>query len=1210
MKDKLENLFIKIKENKSKEFRIILGVFVLFIFIFIVYSLSNSTYINRLFANIDKLTTDTFKDDNFYNCVVDAYNNANPDNKKDELSADDLAGITSLSCPYKNITNTSGLEKMTSLTYLDLFGNSISSIDLSQNTALTSIRLDNNLLYSIPTMEIGDTYTIENNIVLPENKNVTYTIENPTIAKIEGGVITALENGITNLIVDTGFSDGVISTNIIVGDPTFVFEDSSFNACVVDTYNNKKGTSKTYDEGLSINELASIEELSCSSNYSIKSTDGIENLTNLTSISIDSSNSLENIDLSNNKEIKKINLFLLMSLKKLDVSGLEKLEEIDCYSCQFNNIDLSTNKKLKILNLRGSVLNDIDLSNNKLLEELNLSYGTVGLTNNISEIDLSNNVNLKHLNLDGNGLSSLDLSNNINLKSLFIGNSQDTEHPNTLIPDFNIKDLMFVGDKFKLDTSNINIVPPKGWEFNYSLDNESLFDVNDNEITARESGYSNLSVKMGDIEIYTKNIKVTDLRLSSSSYEINNDEKYINIKDHGELNVNGDTVTVGESILNDIYVESDTYFEKRIQDNKLQLIYNGDYDNPVKEYSIIGYRINNEMLQKSYDYSTGGYKIFMGAKEFDLEKDLLIPTGCKAEEIEEKDENNLIDYSIVISDKNNNKIKPIRLLKVSSDYDLDNAYSQDNNGYYIYTKTGNIDINKFTLSKGLKINSNDWGTQYFADDEGNTYANIYPVYIQENSNYKIIDDSVYFGLIDTDSTSNFNIIVTNGRFKKDGNKFNIYAGYDEKENEVAVASYNIIGLEFNFNYYNDEDSEEYYGFSPEYSFESNSLYLGVHPFDAQIITKDTSKDENISYSKDISYNITTSDNILEIKYKKNIIDKIKIINVYLPEKLKVIYDKTNVMDSNELVICSYGNFDRKLINNITNMDQIDKNKINIINGEIKYIIEEEDGEQLVIYPLSDNESYRNENIERIPILNIYSDNYDLTKDYIYLGTKEFENDINLEIYGEKYTTKDLEDSKSFLLNDESIKIRREEKCSDDKKCTSPLLILEITSWDFVKVSSSKYNMDSDVIKLKNDEEFDLSNIKVVNGVAELKDGELLIKYKDSVAKRIKIEGGKSKTTTTTTTKKQGIINKIFRKTATVKKGSTITVKKSTITTKKQITTRKNTTTNVVSKTNNLTNKKTNKMIIYQDNILLTLSLLLMISLVICLAVMYRKRKNN
>ena len=1046
--------------------------------------------------------------------------------------------------------------------------------------------IDDNFLY-INDKYNSYTYSIWRLIKISSDK---YDINGDTI-NINGTNLDLSKISVTNATLKVEdnkllvmYKDEVVKRFKLEGLRT-VFEDSNFNACVVDTYNNKNGTSKSYTDGLTDEELASITELSCSSSYSIKSTEGIEKLTNLTNISIDSSYELKNINLIKNKKIKKINLYLLMSLKDLNINGLEKLEEIYCYSCQFNNIDLSTNKNLKKLKLQGSFLNNIDLSNNKLLEALDLSSGTVGLTNNISEIDLSNNVNLKHLNLDGNGLSYLDLSNNVNLKNLYVGNSQNTSHPNTLIPDFNIKDLMFVGNKFKLDTSGINIVSPKGWEFSYSLDNENIFDINDDLITAKLSGTSNLFIKMGDITIDTKSIRVSPLNISGN-YNVNNDAKYINVKDSDALNSDGSINT--DVLLNNINVNSDVNIEKNIENNKLILKYNGD---TVAEYNIIGYRVINDKLQKYNDSSTGGYKIYMGTKQFDLANDLLL-LNCYAEE----ENDNLVIYD---NNKKENVLESIRLLKISSDYyDLDAVYSENDNAYYIYVKDGSLDLNKIQLSTGLTINNDDWRITIKDDPTYgyDTYSYIYPVSLSQSSEYKIIDDAIYIGLTHEDRSHW--IGVNHGNAQKNGDKYDIYTN-----NGVKVATYNIVGLETNYVSYDSED------LGYQYDFNRSSLLLMSDPFNPLQITSKINAETEYS----------TDTGILKVFYNKKLIDEIKIINVYIPEKYKIV--------SGALYLRA-DKFKESLINNITSVNDINKDKINIINAKGIYVNEEEEDhgeiyreERIRIYSL-DDEDY-DESIGDLEIINVLSNKYDLSNDYIYLGTDEFENDIRLMVGGEEMSTEDLIEENFFKITDDTVELWiSDEVCPDNGECYMEYAFM-IDSWTKVKASSNKYDLSGDTITLKDDEVLDLNSITIKNGTIILEGDTLVIKCNDKIVKEIKVKGGKKVTTkpsttsdnkittknnvTTTNKTTQKRIGNIFdrlRKRTTTKKVTT--TKKSTIKIIKRTTSNK---TIIATTKNNVDINSKESRLFKKTGTKVLISLLVLLGILLS-GILYYIKKNN
>ena len=114
--------------------------------IFIDQAFFKPTVINSFIATkiYSSPANSYFTDENFYKCVVDAYNKENNTSLPytTSLSDSQLGSIKGISCHgyYKSdeekIKNTSGLEKLTALTYLAVGYNKLTSIDVSNNTSL------------------------------------------------------------------------------------------------------------------------------------------------------------------------------------------------------------------------------------------------------------------------------------------------------------------------------------------------------------------------------------------------------------------------------------------------------------------------------------------------------------------------------------------------------------------------------------------------------------------------------------------------------------------------------------------------------------------------------------------------------------------------------------------------------------------------------------------------------------------------------------------------------------------------------------------------------------------------------------------------------------------------------------------------------------------------------------------------------------------
>ena len=376
-------------------------------------------------------------------------------------------------------------------------------------------------------------------------------------------------------------------------------------------------------------------------------------------------------------------------------------------------------------------------------------------------------------------------------------------------------------------------------------------------------------------------------------------------------------------------------------------------------------------------------------------------------------------------------------------------------------------------------------------------------------------------------------------------------------------------------------------------------------------------------TKNCTVELSANKDLLTIKYGDVIVYEVKALSVYLPNDFKPV--KVDPDDAYYLINIRSSKLDNSLINNATNINDLDKNKINVINARMKYKKQtyEEDGneyteETLRLYPLTEDEA-----MSDIDILNIYSDNYDINNNYIYLGANKLKNDITIKVNGEEIPKEDMNEFIKFELTDNAFEMWYINKEYDDDSCDVSYCA-KIDSWDLIKVSSDKYDMSGDTINL-GDEDIDLSKINVNNATLKKVDNKLLIMYGDEVVKEFKLEDDKKTTTTTkkndekittttkttkeevkttTTKKKVNIIDKIFGN------KETTTVKKEETTTKKNIF-RKSTTTKVENSSGNVTsnNKNSFKKLVTGSNLLILLLSVIDIALIIYIIVYKNKNKE-
>ena len=140
-----------------------------------------------------KPANESFKDDNLYRCIIDAYNDIKDETKEYSyaLTSEELKEITILDCSkYSgNINSLTGLNNLTSLTSLDLSGNEFIGGEL---------KLTNN------------SSKLVSNLNLPSSLSITnkeYAIGNSKVVKIENDIAYPLESGSTYIIM-TGTVSG------------------------------------------------------------------------------------------------------------------------------------------------------------------------------------------------------------------------------------------------------------------------------------------------------------------------------------------------------------------------------------------------------------------------------------------------------------------------------------------------------------------------------------------------------------------------------------------------------------------------------------------------------------------------------------------------------------------------------------------------------------------------------------------------------------------------------------------------------------------------------------------------------------------------------------------------------------------------------------------------------------------------------------------
>ena len=218
---------------------------------------------------------------------------------------------------------------------------------------------------------------------------------------------------------------------------------------------------KNGDNRFSPSEIANAKWITCD-NKEISNLKGIQFFTNIWLLECyyDNLTTIETIDLSNNKNLSKINC-IYNKLEELDVSELPLLKEFYCDGNKLQSIDVSENKKLKDFSCKENSLGTLNVSQNTELERLVCGH------NNLTELDVSENKKLKKLWCYENKLSNLDLGNQTELEVLSCGTnplsvldvSANTKLKELYVSKTNLTELNVSANTNlkKLDVSNTNL---------------------------------------------------------------------------------------------------------------------------------------------------------------------------------------------------------------------------------------------------------------------------------------------------------------------------------------------------------------------------------------------------------------------------------------------------------------------------------------------------------------------------------------------------------------------------------------------------------------------------------------------------------------------------------------------------------------------------------------------------------------------------------
>ena len=290
--------------------------------------------------DVIEISEENFPDENFR-----AYVGGEAIDKDEDgyLSDEEISGVTTITVSYHEISDLKGIEFFTALTELDCSYNQLSSLNVSNNTALTRLYCYCNRIRGT------DMTKLVNN--LPETEKGTlwvyYIDDSPAGNMMTTKQVKIAKEKNWNVVMwDDDYEDfipyeGETLDGIEISEANF--PDDNFRE-----YVGSKTIDKDEDGYLSDEEIEAMTEIDVM-HMDIEDLTGIGYFT-----------ALKTLYAGGNK------------LTELDLSKNTALDYLDCSDNQLTELDLGENTALTTLYCGGNQLTELDLRNNTKLESVNI----------------------------------------------------------------------------------------------------------------------------------------------------------------------------------------------------------------------------------------------------------------------------------------------------------------------------------------------------------------------------------------------------------------------------------------------------------------------------------------------------------------------------------------------------------------------------------------------------------------------------------------------------------------------------------------------------------------------------------------------------------------------------------------------------------------------------------------------------------------------
>jgi len=292
----------------------------------------------RVYSNVAAPCTVNIPDANFKFYLIG--NSLINTNGNGEIECTEAIAFTgSINCSNSGIADLTGVEAFTNLSSLDFQTNTVSTVDLSANTALQTLicyknsltNLDLSSNSSLVYLNCFDNQLSSLNVANGNNTNVTdfYTITNPNLTCITVDDVAYSTTNWTNIDAQTSFS-------------------TNCNACYV---NVPDANFKAYLLGNTLINTNGNAEIECAEATAFTGTINCSNSSIADLTGIEAFTSLQNLDFQTN------------SVTTVDLSANVALQTLICYSNSLTGLDLSNNSALVYLNAHTNALTSLNIAN-------------------------------------------------------------------------------------------------------------------------------------------------------------------------------------------------------------------------------------------------------------------------------------------------------------------------------------------------------------------------------------------------------------------------------------------------------------------------------------------------------------------------------------------------------------------------------------------------------------------------------------------------------------------------------------------------------------------------------------------------------------------------------------------------------------------------------------------------------------------------------